>query len=288
MKNGAFHAPYGAESRRSLIEEASPMTTLLIAALLASGPSYDLPADVFARPFGTVDDAFQRFFEIVSKDEHSSTAWQAERAAAEKLVAFGFPATNYLMMTAEDEESSRKVRYSCYYWLTHAFADDEFVQAEIIRSGLIDPDAGIRYLCAFFLGQHKVYRSFVALRKAMEKAAKDGDSARVRLAAAKSLAELGEPDVLPILYHALGSDRYMERHMANLGIKGLTGKDLNDFDYNYGEGAFVSGGVEMTYLDIHGIEDAEKKAHRFRAIAAYSRWLKQAHPEYYKYLDAKY
>jgi hypothetical protein len=53
------------------------VTTLLIAALLVSGPDPspdDLPADVFARPPGTVDAAFERFLAIVGKDEHTSTA----------------------------------------------------------------------------------------------------------------------------------------------------------------------------------------------------------------------
>ena len=266
------------------------MNTLLIVALLVSGPapgpsSDDLPADVFAKVAGGFDAATDRFLEIVAKDEHTSTAWQAENAAAKTLVAFGWPAANFFMSMADDQDSSTRLRYSCYYWLTHAFSEDGFVQAQVIRSGLSDPDAEIRYMCAFFLGEHKVYRGFRQLRRAMEQAKTD-DS--VRLAAAKSLAQLGEADVLPILYQALGSDRYMERYMANLGIKGLTGKDLNDFGYNSGEGAFVSGGKESFLLDIHGIEDAEKKSGRFRALADYCKWLKQAYPGYYKYLDAQY
>jgi HEAT repeat protein len=212
-------------------------------------------------------------------------AWQAERQAAGTLVAFGLPAARRLMSTAEDEESSSKVRRSCYYWLRDAFPRDDFVRATIIRSGLSDADATIRYECAFFLGEQKVYGGFRQLRRALEQAKSED---YVGLAAAKSLAQLGEADVLPILYKALGSDRYMDRSMANRGIKGLTGKGLNDFDYDYSEGAFVSGGHEYVRLGILGIEDAERRARRFGALARYCRWLKQARPEYYKYLDAAY
>lgn len=102
------------------------MTSLLIVTLLllASDPLIDdLPADVFARPPGTVDAAFARFLEIVAKDDHTSMAWQAESAAAETLVAFGPPAAFCLMRTAEHQEASREVRYSCYYIRTSAIGE---------------------------------------------------------------------------------------------------------------------------------------------------------------------
>ncbi len=267
--------------------------SLLLLSLLAAGPppeaTPELPADPFAAPRAgedkALDEAFARFLTIVRRKEHTSSAWAEQSEAAEALMAFGEPAALALSQSAEDDEEIQ-VRKACFYWLNHRFLTNPWVQATVIRSGLSDPDPGIRQECAFYLGEHRVYAAYRQLRGAM-KAAKP-DEEYVRLAAAKSLAELGEADVLPILYEALGSDRYMHRHMANLGIKGLTGKDLNDFDYNYGEGAFVSGGVESTYLDIHGIEYAEKKARRFRALASYCRWLKATHPRYYKYLDAAY
>ena len=87
------------------------MSTLLIVALLVDPPSSgDLPTDVFARAPGAVDAAFERFLAIVGKDEHTSTAWQAESAAAEKLVAFGFPAAHRLKMEAEDEAADEVFR----------------------------------------------------------------------------------------------------------------------------------------------------------------------------------
>src|SRR4051812_250079 len=56
------------------------------------------------------------------------------------------------------------------------------------------------------------------------------------------LAQLGEGDVLRTLYYELESDWYMERMMANAGIKALSGKDLNSFGgYDWREGATVVG-----------------------------------------------
>jgi hypothetical protein len=106
-----------------------------------------------------------------------------------------------------------------------------------------------------------------------------------RFAAAKSLAELGEADVLRVLYEAIESDWYMHRYMGNLGLKGLTGKDLNDFEkYDWSEGAFVSGGREAVPM-FDAIEQSEKRAKRYSAMAAYFKWLKAEKPEIYKHVE---
>ncbi len=106
-----------------------------------------------------------------------------------------------------------------------------------------------------------------------------------RLAAAKSLAQLGEPDVLRVLYRDLGSDQFMSRYMANIGLKALSGKDLNDFEgYNSGEGAYVIGGNEMS-IPIDAIQESENKAKRFRAMAAYFHWLRRDRPDLYKHVS---
>ena len=113
---------------------------------------------------------------------------------------------------------------------------------------------------------------------------KETQSSHIRYACAKSLAELGKQDVIVTLYDGLGNDRYMPRHLCNMGIKALTGRDLNEFNYNYGEGAMVSGGVEYRFAR-RPILDAENKASRFRAIAEYCGWLRDEKPEVYALLD---
>jgi hypothetical protein len=78
----------------------------------------------------------------------------------------------------------------------------------------------------------------------------------------------------------------MPRYMGNLGAKALAGKDLNDFNgYEYGEGAFVSGGNE--YRTVHmPIDYHQKVAKRHQAIANYCTWLQEKRPEIFKHLYA--
>lgn len=106
---------------------------------------------------------------------------------------------------------------------------------------------------------------------------------------AKSLAQLGETDVIQTLYFGAESDRYMERYQANVGLKSLSGRDLNDFadetdGYQWSEGAFVSGGNEYRRM-LQPIVDAELKASRYTALAAWARWLKVERSELYAELD---
>lgn len=106
----------------------------------------------------------------------------------------------------------------------------------------------------------------------------------VRHAAAKSLAELGEPDVIKQLVEMMQNDRFMARHMGNLGAKALTGRNLEDFnDYKYGEGAFVSGGVEASF-DVAPEHYHSLVAKRHQALADYCSWLAKERPEIYKHI----
>ena len=99
---------------------------------------------------------------------------------------------------------------------------------------------------------------------------------------AKSLAQLGEADVLRTLYTAVADDAFMPRYVGNIGLKALSGKSLEDFEgYHYAEGAVVIGGIECK-TEVDAITSAEKKAQRFQAAAAYFRWLKTERPELYK------
>lgn len=52
----------------------------------------------------------------------------------------------------------------------------------------------------------------------------------------------------------------------------------------YSEGAFVSGGVEAVgFFD--ALTDAQTKAKRYAALAAYFAWLKAERPELYKHVS---
>jgi HEAT repeat protein len=220
-----------------------------------------------------VNTAFQRLA--------SAKDWREEAAAVKDLVAFGDKALPIVEHSAI-RHSDVKVRRICYQILTKTFIQDTTAARTVATDGLRDMDDEIRYCCAFCLGEHKVYNAHRLLRIVLEdKSASD----QIRLAAAKSLAELGEVDVIRELYYALGDDHYMPRYLGNLGIKALSGKDLNDFDgYQYGEDAFVSGGREAE-VALDAVSESSHKAKRFRALASFCQWLKEQRPELYKHLS---
>ena len=84
------------------------------------------------------------------------------------------------------------------------------------------------------------------------------------------------------------SQSYMTRYMANTGAKALTGKNLNDFGgYKYSEGAFVSGGVEATLLNVHPVGAHQMWAKRHQAIADFCSWLERDRPDIFKHLYAE-
>ena len=75
---------------------------------------------------------------------------------------------------------------------------------------------------------------------------------RLRAAAQKSLGELGELQMAPALWWGLGSDDAYTRYLSNLGMRGLTGRDLMEFGYTSPwEGAFVSGPNVVTMQGLH-------------------------------------
>jgi hypothetical protein len=219
------------------------------------------------------DAAFAR---LVTADDDR----RAAHAAAEELGTLGDAAFSLVHRAADDHEKER-VREACYELLTTVFAENEPAWETAANSGLSDASDRIRYMCAFRLGEHRVHAAHRRLRIVLDDPASEE---YLRFAAAKSLAELGEADVLPMLYDMITSDWCMPRMMGNLGLQGLTGKMLNDFEnYHYSEGAFVSGGVEAR-SGFDAVEHAERTANRYSAVAAYFRWLQAERPELYKHV----
>jgi len=103
-----------------------------------------------------------------------------------------------------------------------------------------------------------------------------------RFTVAKSLAQLGEADVLYVLIAAVSDDAYMSRHIGNIGLKALSGKSLEDFGgYVYGEGSSVIGGAELM-MPVDALASSERKAGRFQAATAYLKWLRTERPDLYR------
>jgi hypothetical protein len=255
-------------------------SSILFAVLFwISGSSADSLADEKAAPSADGAQAvFDRFVQAASQ-----TDWRAESKAREALVSLG-PVVVPKLMDAARGHSEWRVRRSCYELLTRSFAEDERTADTLLRFGLLDQDPGIRYLCAFILGDLKVQRAEQALQTAFATAmGKDDEFFRFTLA--KSLAELGKADGLPVLIAAVSDDSYMSRHVGNIGLKALSGKNLEDFEvYAYAEGSYCLGGFELS-MAVDTLTAVERKSGRFRAAEAYLKWLKAERPDMYSFVD---
>lgn len=230
------------------------------------------PASTRAAP-GDPDEVVTRF--INEKD------WRKLRAIEKEVVALGDVVVHRLDRQAK-RNGDGAIRLRCFKILTEHFPKQ--AEETIAHDGLSDADADVRYHCAWFAGDLKFYGAHRQLRRLMD----DREQPEfVRQAATKSLAQLGEPDVIRQLIDMLASDRYMARHMASIGVKAFTGKDLEDVaGYDYGEDAFVSGGVEATIMNVHPASYHEKLAKRHQAIAEYCLWLEKEKPSVFKHLYA--
>jgi hypothetical protein len=259
-------------------------TTALLAAFV---PSIAAPPDVkSAKAPAQPKDATQaRVDAALARLVGAGHDWRTRQNAADALAAIGNPSIEAICATAVSH-TDRDVREKCYELLTEKFLSDDRASQTVMKSGLRDTDRGIRYLCAFRLGEHKVAGAVEPLRQVID-TNNDGKPKDMwpLYAAAKSLAELGRSDGLPLLYHALGSDFYMERYMAHQGFQAISGKSPDDFNgYQFGEGAAVVSGMEL-FGEIQSVEDAENKARRFLAIAAYCKWLRTNRPELARVID---
>lgn len=210
----------------------------------------------------------------------SADHWREQAEAVHALGDLGDAGLPFIIQGTQHD--SEKVQDWSYRELFDKFADHpETTQA--VLHGLESEHHRIRYSCCFFAGTQKIESAKEKLRELYRE---DKD---LKLTAAKSLAQLGETDVIRTLYWSAGSDYYMPRYQANVGLKALSGRDLNDFSeqtdgYDWAEAAMVSGGREVQLIP-RPIEDAEQKARRYTALAAWSRWLKQEKPELYAVLD---
>jgi hypothetical protein len=251
---------------------SKPESTILSEASETSGT----PAVASPRPLSPVKQA-----EGLLDGLSEKTPWREVDLVQERLVALGDDAIPAIRRHAR-KSNYAVIRFWCYELLTKHFPNES---AEIIASdGLKDESHKVLYHCAWHVGDKKIYGAYHKLRRLAE----DQEQPEyVRDAATKSLAQLGEPDVMPQLVAMMQHKGYMRRYMGNLGAEALTGKCLNDFnDYDYSEGAFVSGGHEYMRMDEHPATYHERIAKRHQALTDYCVWLEKEKPEIFKYLHA--
>lgn len=211
-------------------------------------------------------------------------AWRDRNAIGKELAALGEQATPAMLVVLQSASDPRVAR-DALRWLRKYAPEHPLTKDFILTEGLTSPDFTIRYESLWHVGEQHWDESRDRLYVQM----RDYQSEPYfRFVAAKSLAELGDTRSLRTLIEAVRNDRYMPRHFGNLGLQALTGKSLNDFGYDYGENAFVSGGVEATMLNPDPFETAETLAERHIACRDYLKWLRDQKPELYEALTTRF
>lgn len=221
------------------------------------------------------EEEIQKTYTDLTLSDH----WRKAKAASDKLVELGEEALPTVLKGTRHEK--RVVREHCYQILQSQFTGhDEAIDAMI--TGVNDDESGISYACAFHLGEHRLAKVKSALAACVKDSSKDD---KTRYAAAKSLAELGDHEVMTMLYTGLGSEDHYTRYLSNIGVKALCGKDLTNFGYRSPwEGAFVSGPAIMRAQG-QPIEKAKRKLERWQAIVEFLGWLEKEKPDLFKELD---
>lgn len=204
--------------------------------------------------------------------------WPEQKAAADQLKLLGKPALDVILKVARSEKDPY-IREIGFRLLYEKFMSEESAVNTIIKSGLKDSDSTIKYNCALYLGEKKIERASDDLKQLMIKSSRDSWEF---MAAAKSLAELGDKSIARQLYFGLTSDWALMRQMASQGFKALVGKEVTDFGgYDWKEGAYFSGGGEWrTAIDT--CQDSKNKAARYTAISSLCEWIKKERPDVYK------
>ena len=252
------------------------MTQIAVLWLFLAAPaSAASPPVAPARPADPVAAAFDKLVQ-------DATNISGGNAGYKELAALGDRAVSRVTLEVRKNEDVR-VRRACYTLLANAFASNEQAIDAVARYGLFDKDVGIRCQCASVLGDKKAYRSFRWLRILLDKTT-GNDGQFLRFIAAKSLAQLGEAEILPVLYAAVTDDSAHFRYIGNTGLKALSGKNLEDFEgYNCFEGTYILGFEIPPPFD--AIRNAESKARRMQAATAYFKWLKKDRPDLYKHVS---
>gem|GEM_PF-6807129 len=211
--------------------------------------------------------------------------WRDRMDRGKELVPLGEPAVAAMLVVLRSGENQR-LRRDALQWLRKQHPTHAEVKDFILTEGMTSSDFTIRYESLWHVGEHRWTEARETLYKQMRH---DHTEDWQRFVAAKSLGEMGDTRALRILIEAAQHDRYMPRHFGNLGLKALTGKSFDDFgEYSYGEGAFVSGGVEATMMNPDPLATATTLAQRYTACRDFLKWLQTERPTVYETLVTRF
>lgn len=202
--------------------------------------------------------------------------WRARSEIAKRFPETGQDVVTMWLLLVE-QGSTPKVRSEAFTQLRRFAPDHPRLKEYVLRVGLVSPENSIRYESQFLVGTQRWTEARPVLWQQLTDRQEDEQTRNV---AAKSLGELGDRRALRRLIQAVQHDRFYPRYFGNLGLKGLCGKDLTDFGYDNGEGAFVSV-VEATILNPDPLFEADRRAKRFTALRDFLKWLQEERPELY-------
>lgn len=221
----------------------------------------------------------------LAENYRTADRWQARSVVAKQLQDRGEEAVTVWLYLLEQEPDDHRRHTDVFYHLRTQFPDDSRLRDYVLRSGLNSPNPAIRYESQFHAGTQHWQAATPVL---WEQMTNRKETEWTRFVAAKSLGEMGDTRALRTLIEAVQNERYMPRHFGNIGLKALCGKNLTDFDYEYGEGAFVSGGVEARLINPDPLCEADLKAKRFTAVRNFLQWLQTEKPELYDGLVTRF
>jgi hypothetical protein len=257
----------------------TPVLCLLGLALVAEAPADDRPPSALtAIHWASLPDEVRG----LATKFVAAGKWRERSSIGQELAARGDAAVEAWLAILETSDDHRLLG-DAFYHLRRQFPDHAQTKEYILTQGLRSAHESIRYESLFHVGEQKWPEAREQLYAHLGKK-KDQPDSWSRFVAAKSLGELGDTRALPTLIEAVQHDRYMPRHFGNLGLKGLTGKSLEDFNYSYGEGAHVSGGREMLFLNHDPILTADFRARRYTAYRDFLQWLRDNRAEMYEML----
>lgn len=228
-------------------------------------------------PAPAQDDAQTAFDSLVQAHN-----WRVRNSVRDRLIDMGDEALETVL--GGTRHASDDVRAICQQILRGQYPTDPRAIEAFLR-GLEDANRNyVAYPSAFHLGEYKIEAGREALGLCL---AAEETNQRTRYAAAKSLGELGEKEVMVTLWNGMGSDDPYTRYLSNLGAQGLTGKDLSDFDYEGPWETESNLGGFIRRVQGHPILKAEWRVQRWQAVLDFTRWLMGAHPELFAELEEK-
>lgn len=252
------------------------VTCVLCAILAADAPQDDRPASALtAVQWAALPDDVRALATEYVDAKH----WRKRGAVGRELASRGDAAVEALLVILQTAENQQLLQ-DAFHDLRKHFPNHAATKEFILTQGLRSAHEDIRYESLFHVGEQKWPEAREQLYKQMNDRTKSWN----RFVAAKSLAELEDVRALQTLIEAVQHDRYMPRHFGHIGLTALTGKSLNDFDYKYGEGAFVSGGAEGLLDNPDPLMSVEIRIRRYTACRDYLQWLCDNRPEMYQKL----